>query len=67
MADWFDDNIEAKAFRLALETDDNGNEKLVWYRQVDGGEERFTTEPNTGFWRRFGVGFMSLLPIESLL
>jgi hypothetical protein len=27
----------------------------------------FDADPYTGFWRRFGVGFMGLLPIESQL
>ncbi|MCG6891074.1 MAG: phospholipase D family protein [Gammaproteobacteria bacterium] len=67
MSDWFDQKIDQVAFRLALEEDDNGNEILVWHRSLDGVEQRYTTEPNTGFWRRFGVGFLRLLPIESLL
>ena len=67
MSEWFDQNIDRIAFRLALEENDNGEEILVWYRNVDGEEMRYTTEPNTGFWRRFGVGFLGLLPIESLL
>jgi hypothetical protein len=25
------------------------------------------TDPYTGFWRRFGIGFMGMLPIESQL
>ncbi|MDC1287400.1 phospholipase D family protein [Gammaproteobacteria bacterium] len=67
MSDWFDQQINHIAFRLALEENDNGNEVLVWYRSVDAVEQRYTTEPNTGFWRRFGVGFLRLLPIEWLL
>jgi putative cardiolipin synthase len=67
MSDWFDQHIDNVAFRLALETDKGGNEILVWHRSVDGSDQRFTKEPNTGFWRRFGVGFMRLLPIEWLL
>ena len=27
----------------------------------------FITDPYTGFWRRLGVGFMGILPIESQL
>ena len=67
MANWFDRGIDDVAFRLALEKNDKGEEILVWYRRTDDGEKRYTTEPNTSFWRRFGVGFLSLLPIESLL
>ena len=67
MADWFDENIDRVAFRLALETNSKDEQAIVWYHREDGVEERYTTEPFTGFWRRFGVGFLSLLPIESLL
>jgi len=67
MSQWFDDKVDQVAFRLALEVDENGNEILVWQRKIDGAEQRFTTEPNTGFWRRFAVGVLQLLPIESLL
>ena len=67
MSDWFDANIEEIAFRLSLEEDARGEEIIVWNRQTESGSERYTTEPNTSFWRRFGVGFMSLLPIEHLL
>ena len=63
MSEWFDQI----AFRLALEKDNNCDEILVWYRSVDGSDQRFTREPNTGFWRRFGVGVLRLLPIEWLL
>ncbi|MCP4331542.1 MAG: hypothetical protein GY785_02710 [Gammaproteobacteria bacterium] len=67
MSDWFDRNIDRIAFRLALEENAKGDEILVWHRSIDGQEYRYTTEPNTGFWRRFGVGFLRMLPIESLL
>jgi putative cardiolipin synthase len=67
MSDWFDDNVENIAFRLSLERDKRGEEIIVWHRRTESGSVRYTTEPNTSFWRRFGVGFLSLLPIESLL
>ena len=67
MGEWFDKSIDEVAFRLALEVNDKGEEILVWYRHIDGVEQRYTNEPNTGFWRRFSVGLLRLLPIESLL
>ena len=67
MAEWFDNQIDEVAFRLALESDASGNEILVWYRDRDGEQQRYTSEPNTSFWQRFGVGLLRLLPIESLL
>jgi len=30
-------------------------------------EVRYRTEPHAGFWRRFRVGFLRLLPIEGQL
>jgi len=67
MSDWFDQIVDKVAFRLALEKNANGTDKLVWHREIDGNKRVFTTEPNTGFWRRFGVGILRLLPIESQL
>jgi putative cardiolipin synthase len=63
MSDWFDDNINQIAFRLEL-TEDN---KLLWHGIVDGKPYTADVDPYTGFWRRFGIGFMRLLPIESQL
>ena len=67
MSDWFDQNIAKTAFRLALETNQRGEEIIVWYRATDDGETRFVTEPNAGFWRRFAASFLQLLPLDSLL
>ena len=50
------------SFRLALD----GNH-LRWYRQAEGESRVFTTEPHTGFWRRFAAGLLRLLPLESQL
>ncbi|MDH3837711.1 MAG: hypothetical protein OET57_13280, partial [Desulfobacteraceae bacterium] len=59
--------IEQLAFRLELKKDENGPEKLLWHSVVDGKEHTFDVDPYTGFWRRFGIGFMSIWPIESQL
>ena len=63
----FFQNIDRIAFRLALEENDQGEEIIVWHRSIDGEDLRYTTEPNTGFWRRFSVGLLGMLPIEPLL
>ena len=65
MADNFDEHIDEVGFRLTLEEDAQGVEQLRWHGLVEGKPQTFTTDPHTGFWRRFGVGFMRLLPIES--
>jgi putative cardiolipin synthase len=67
MAEWFDVNVERLAFRVTLETNKNGSEQLRWHGQEAGVPQVFDVEPYTGFWQRFGVGFMQLLPIESQL
>lgn len=67
MGDWFDRNIERKAFRLELRTDEDGYEQILWHGLENGEQRVFDVGPYTGFWRRFGIGFMGLLPIESQL
>ena len=67
MGEWFDKNINKLAFRLELKKDKNGTERIVWYGMENGKPIVFDTDPYTGFWQRFGVGFMGLLPIESQL
>lgn len=59
----FDNDIEKAAFRVELDGDDN----LLWHGYENGKPVTFDVEPHTGFWRRFGVGFLRLLPIESQL
>ena len=66
MSDWFDQHIEEVAFRLELNKE-SGTEKLLWHGLVDGKQQTFDVDPYTGFWRRFGIGFLSILPIESQL
>jgi putative cardiolipin synthase len=67
LADWFDQNIARVAFRLALETNDKGYEKIVWHGLKDGQEITSDKDPHTGFWLRFYVGFLGFLPIDSQL
>jgi len=67
MAQKFDAEIEKSAFRLELQTDDNGCQHILWHGHEDGKEQIYTVDPYTGFWRRLGVRFMGLLPIESQL
>jgi len=40
---------------------------MQWRGYENGKEVIFTTEPYTGFWKRFGVGFMKLFPISAFL
>ncbi len=67
MAVWFDENIEQIAFRLELKKEHDGYERLYWHGWEDGKPVVYSREPHTGFWRRFGISFMGVLPIESQL
>ncbi len=67
MGNWFDQNIEQIAFKLELHKDERGDEQIRWYGLENGRPRIFEVEPHSGFWRRFGVSFMSLMPIESQL
>jgi putative cardiolipin synthase len=63
MANGFDEKAMIKAYRLELM--DNGN--LQWITLENGKEVTFDVEPDTGFWTRFGVGFMSIFVPEGQL
>jgi putative cardiolipin synthase len=65
LSDSFDQNIDKAAFRLELKTGVDGSEQILWHGQVDGKLRTFDVDPYTGFWKRVGIGFMQLLPIES--
>jgi len=67
MAEGFDQKINQVAFRLELKTYENGSEKILWHGLVDGQQRVLEVDPYTGFWKRFSIGFMRVLPIESLL
>ncbi|MBW1826986.1 MAG: hypothetical protein JRG99_12300 [Deltaproteobacteria bacterium] len=54
------------AFRLELRTKTDPG-KFAWHGLENDKQHAFTTDPYTGSWRRFGIGFLSLLPIESQL
>jgi putative cardiolipin synthase len=65
IAGGFDREIEKVAFRLELRKEKNGREKLFWHGIVDGKARTFDVEPYVGFWKRFGVSLMGMLPMES--
>jgi len=44
-----------------------GKQRLVWVDRAEGKETRYTTEPDTTFWQRLGVGIIGLLPVDSQL
>ena len=67
MAEIIIQDMDQHAFRLELDTDEDGYEQLLWHGYENGKAVTFDVEPYTSFWRRFGVSIMGLLPIESQL
>jgi len=61
----FDRKIEDLAFRLELLNADTSNSRIVWHGLVDGKPHTLYADPYTSIWKRFGTGFLSILPIES--
>ena len=58
----FDNRIASHAYEVRL-----SDGKLYWLEYRDGQWLRHDTEPGTTFYRRAGVCFLSILPIEWLL
>jgi len=67
MGEWFDENIDRLAFRVELKRAEDGSETLLWQGMVDGKPRTFDVDPYTSFWKRLGIGFLGILPIESQL
>jgi putative cardiolipin synthase len=74
IGDFWDDDIKRYAYELKLKVADTqdewGSEKqtsLIWLEHLDDQVKTYTEDPKTSFWRRFGVGFLSILPIENQL
>lgn len=67
ISEWFDQHIETLAFRLELAPRASGGSRILWHGIVDGSPRTFTTDPYTGFLRRFSLRLLGLLPIESQL
>jgi len=67
LAGGFDKMVETMAFRLELNTDEDGIEFISWHGLENGEERVWKTDPYTSIWRRFGIFLVSLLPVESQL
>jgi len=63
LSDDFDRVAIEKGYRVTL--DEHG--KLQWITLEDGKQVILTSEPEAGFWKRFGTGFMSVFVPESQL
>ena len=67
LAEAINGKIDQFAFRLELKPGYENTSYLVWHGLVDGEQRTLKVEPYTGFWQRFMVSLMRLLPIESQL
>lgn len=59
----FKDTIPANSYEVRL----SNNGTLYWLDSHQGRVIRYDNEPETSFWTRAWVGFLSILPIEWLL
>jgi putative cardiolipin synthase len=59
-----DRSVERAAYQVVLAKDSG---RLQWIERTNQAEIRYDTEPKTDWLKRFGAGFLSLLPIEWLL
>jgi putative cardiolipin synthase len=64
MADGFDRQVPLVAYEVRLGPD---GESLQWIDRTPAGERHYDTEPRTGWWTRFKINVLSVLPIEWLL
>jgi putative cardiolipin synthase len=62
-----EDRLDQIAWRLEREADETGRKRLVWIETGEKGVRRLTEEPGVSAWRRMGVWFLGILPIESML
>lgn len=63
ISDVFDGNIPASTYEVKL--NDEGD--LYWVEQQNGNFIRHDTEPQSSFWTRIWIWFLSVMPIEWLL
>jgi cardiolipin synthase C len=64
LAEFFDTVVPLLAYEVRLASD---GRSLEWIERTSSEVKRHDTEPETGWLRRLGIDFMSILPIEWLL
>ncbi len=68
LAERLDAQVRRRAYTLELVPGAFGSKKLRWTLTLEDGETRtWTSEPETSFFKRLGVYFLSFMPIESHL
>jgi putative cardiolipin synthase len=64
LSELLDNSIVYEAYQVRLAAD---NQNIEWVEHTDEGDLVHTHEPHSSLLRRIWVGFLSILPIESLL
>jgi len=64
LADYFDSVVPTIAYEVRLKPDGSGME---WMERSASGEVRHQADPGTGWFKRFGVGVLSIFPIDWML
>ena len=59
--------IDQIAWQVERVVDASGRSQIVWLETGDRGVRRRTSEPEVSAWKKLGVWFLGLLPIESHL
>jgi putative cardiolipin synthase len=67
MAGQIEGILDQVAWRVERVVQADGKASLVWIETTASGVRRLQDEPEVSAWRRFGVWFLGLLPIESQL
>jgi putative cardiolipin synthase len=67
MASALESGLDKVAWRVERVTDADGQTRLVWTETTAAGTVQHRDEPEVSAWRKLGVWFLGLLPIESQL
>ena len=62
-----DKALHRVAYRLSLESDEQGREQILWHDEDPETRSVYRADPHSSIWQRFSVGAMRLLPVESQL
>jgi len=67
LCDGLETTLARDAFRLELTSSSTGARHIEWVDTNEERDQRFTSDPRAGRWRRFKAWLYGILPIESLM
>ncbi len=67
LADGIEGALDKVAWRVERVVEPGGKARIVWIETTSAGNRQHRKEPEASAWRKFGVWFLGLLPIESQL